>query len=336
MTFPLNAASVHIDQALTNLTIAFVQDDKNFIADRVFPRVSVDKKSNKYYVYDRNHFNRADQVKKRAAATEVNTIGMNVSQDSYFAETYGLGMDFDFETMANEDAALNVRAGGAQVLTTQMLIYREAAWAAKYFVTGIWGTEYTGVSGAPTGNQVRQWSDYVNSTPIRDMTAARRAMQLKSGGFKPNVMVMGKEVRDVLINHPDILSRLNGGATVTNTALITDAKLAEIFEVEEMLVMESVQNTAAEGLTEVNAFIGGKSAALYYRPRASGLMIPSAGYIFTWDDLQTSTGFGISIKSYTGDFLAIKGIAERIEANLSYDMKLVSSDLGVFFATVIA
>jgi len=336
MTLPLNAASVHIDQALTNLTIAHLQDASNFIADRVFPRVSVDKKSNKYYIYDRAHFNRADQVKKRSAGTMANTIGMQVSNDSYFTEVYGLAMDFDMETLANEDAALNIRAAGAQLLTTQMLIHREAAWATKYFTSGVWGTQYTGVSGAPIAGQVKQWSSYVDSTPIIDMTNARRAMQLKSGGFKPNVMVVGKEVRDILVNHPDILERLNGGATVTNTALITDSKLAEIFEVEEFLVMESVQNTAAEGLAESNAFIGGKSAALFYRPRASGLMIPSAGYTFTWDELENATGFGVQIKSYTGDFLAVQGIAEKIEANLAYDQKIVSADLGVFFATIVA
>ena len=336
MTLPLNAASVHIDQALTNLTIAHLQDTSNFIADRVFPRVSVDKKSNKYYIYDRANFNRTGQVKKRSAGTQVNTIGMSLSQDSYFTEVYGVGVDFEFEMLANEDSALNIRSAAAQMLTTQMLIHRESAWATKYFTNGVWGTEYTGVAGTPVAGQVKQWSSYVDSTPIVDMTNARRAMQLKSGGFKPNVMVVGKEVRDILVNHPDILERLNGGATVTNTALITDSKLAEIFEVEEFLVMESVQNTAAEGLAETNSFIGGKSAALFYRPRASGLMIPSAGYTFTWDNLQTASGFGVMVKSFTGDFLEIKGIAERIEASLAYDQKIVSSDLGVFFATIVA
>lgn len=336
MTLPLNAAMVHIDTALTNLTIAHLQDTSNFIADRVFPRVSVDKKSNKYYIYDRANFNRVGDVKKRSAGTMANTIGMSLSQDSYFTEVYGLAMDFDFETLANEDAALNIRAAGAQVLTTQMMLHREVSWANKYFTAGVWGTQYTGVAGTPSTGEVKQWSSYVDSTPIVDMTNARRAMQLKSGGFKPNVMVVGKEVRDILVNHPDILERLNGGATVTNTALITDAKLAEIFEVEEFLIMEAVQNTGKEGLAEVNSFIGGKSAALFYRPRASGLMIPSAGYTFTWDELENASGFGVSIRSYTGDFLAVTGIAEKIEANLAYDQKVVSSDLGVFFATIVA
>ena len=168
------------------------------------------------------------------------------------------------------------------------------------------------------------------------MTAIMQAVQLKSGGFKPNVMVVGKQVRDKLINHPDILSRLNGGATVTNTALVTDAKIAEIFGVEEFLVMETVQNTAAEGLTEVNSFIGGKVAGFFYRPKAAGLMVPSAGYTFTWNEHDNASGFGIDIRSYVGDFLRVDGIAELLEANLAYDMKVVSADLGAFIDTVIA
>ncbi|CAB4139509.1 Major capsid protein GpE [uncultured Caudovirales phage] len=332
----LTPSAVHIDAPLTNLTIAFLQDANGFIADRVFPKVSVDKKSDRYYIYNRADFNRVGQVQARAPRTQAPRVGMTLSQDSYLADVFSLATDFDFETLANEDASLNIRAAGAQMLTHQLLIDREIKWASTYFVGGVWGTDWDGVAGSPSTAQVRQWSDYTNSTPIADVTNIMRTVQLKSGGFKPNVMVVGKETRDVLVNHPTILARLNGGATVTNTALVTDAKLAEIFGVEEFLVMETVKNTAAEGLTESNAFIGGKAAAFYYRPRAAGLMVPSAGYIFTWDELENASGHGIAIKSYRGDYLAIDGIAEVLEANMAYDQKVVSADLGAFIDTVVA
>lgn len=332
----LTPSAVHIDAPLTNLTIAFLQDANGFIADRVFPKVSVAKKSDKYYIYNRADFNRVGQVQARAPRTQAPRVGMSLSTDTYLTDVYSLATDFDFETLANEDAALDIRAAGSQMLTHQLLIDREIKWASTYFTGGVWGTDWDGVSGAPSTNQVRQWSDYTNSTPIVDVTNIMRTVQLKSGGFKPNVMVVGKEVRDVLVNHPTILARLNGGATVTNTALVTDAKLAEIFGVEEFLVMETVKNTAAEGLTESNAFIGGKAVAFYYRPRAAGLMIPSAGYTFTWDELENASGYGIAIKSYRGDYLAIDGIAEVLEANLAYDHKVVSADLGAFIDTVVA
>ena len=149
-------------------------------------------------------------------------------------------------------------------------------------------------------------------------------------------MVVGKEVRDILINHPDILARLNGGATVSNTAKITDAKLAEIFEVENFYVMEAVQNTSAEGVTESNSFIGGKHALLVHTPSSAGLMTPAAGLTFAWNNLQGVQNLGISVESFSDDALRRVGVAEHIQAKMAYDMKVVGSDLGYFFATVIA
>jgi hypothetical protein len=331
----LTPSQVHIDAPLTNLTIAYLQDQNNFIADKVFPNVAVSKKTDKYYIYDRANFNRTE-VQARAPRTKAPRVGLSISTDSYSADVYSLSTDFDFETLANEDQALNIRAAAAQMLTYQLLIDREAKWVSSFFNTGIWTTNYAGVASGPTSSQVIQWSDYTNATPIVDITNARRAMMLASGGFKPNKMVVTRDVRDTLINHPDILARLNGGATVTNTALVTDAKLAEIFEVQEFLVIDAIENTAAEGLSESMSFMATKKAALYYAPASSGLMVPSAGYNFTWNSLDNASGYGIDIRSYTGDFLRVEGISELLEANMAYDQKVVGADLGVFFTTIIA
>ena len=323
----LTPSAVHIDQPLSNLTLAYVQEQSNFIADKVFPTVGVQRQSDKYYIYDRDNMNRTGDVKKLAPRTEVNRIGMAISDDSYFADVYGLGMDFDEQTLANEDAMLEIRAAGAQTLVNRLLIHREEQFAESFFADGIWGTDDT-----PSN----LWSDYTNSTPITDVTGARRTMQLKSGGFKPNTMVIGKEVRDVLINHPDILARLNGGATVTNTALITDAKLAEIFEVENFYVMEAVKNTAVEGLAESNSFIGGKNALLVHAPRNAGLMTPASGLTFAWNNIPSVNNLGITVESFSDDALKRQQVAEHIQVKMAYDMKVVGADLGYFFNAVVS
>ena len=323
----LTPSAVHIDQPLSNLTLAYVQEQTNFVADKVFPVVGVQRQSDKYYIYDRANMNRSGDVKKLAPRTEVNRIGMAISNAAYYADVYGIGMDFDEQTIANEDAMLEVRAAGAQTLINRVLIEREEQFASSFFSAGVWTTDVT-----PSN----LWSDYTNSTPISDVTAGRRTMQLKSGGFKPNTMVIGKEVRDVLINHPDILARLNGGATVTNTALITDAKLAEIFEVENLYVMEAVKNGAVEGLAEANAFIGGKNALLVHTPRASGLMTPAAGLTFAWNNIPGVNNLGITVESFSDDALKRQQVAEHIQVKMAYDMKVVGADLGYFFEDVIA
>ena len=323
----LTPSSVHIDQPLTNLTLAYVQEQSNFIADKVFPVIGVEKQSDKYYIYDRDNMNRTGDVKALAPRTEVNRIGLSLSTDSYYADVYGLGMDFDQQTLANEDAALDIRSAGATTLVNRLLIHREEQFAEKFFAAGVWSSQST-----PSA----LWSDYTNGTPIQDITNARRTMQLKSGGFKPNTMVVGKEVRDILINHPDILARLNGGATVTNTALITNAKLAEIFEVENFYVMEAVKNTSVEGLAESNAFIGGKHALLVHGPKGAGKMTPMAGGTFAWNNLQGVNNLGITVESFSDDALKRMQVAEHIQVKMAYDMKVTGPDLGYFFNGAVA
>jgi hypothetical protein len=273
--------------------------------------------------------NRTGDVEKLAPRTEVNRIGMTLSTSSYFADVYGLGMDFDEQTLANEDAMLDIRSAGAETLAMRLMIHREEQFASNFFVASQWGTDNT-----LSGND--QWSDYTNSDPIDAVTLARRTVQLGSGGFKPNTMVVGKEVRDKLINHPDVLARLNGGATVTNTALVTDAKLAEIFEVENFYVMEAVKNSSVEGVAESNAFIGGKNALLCYTPSNAGLMSPAAGLTFAWNNLEGVNNLGITVESFSDDALKRQQIAEMIQVKMSYDMKVVGADLGYLFINAVA
>jgi hypothetical protein len=329
----LTPSQVHIDTPLSNLTLAYAQSQTNFVADKVFPTVGVARQSDKYYIYDRANMNRTGDVKKLAPRTEVNRIGMTISNSSYFADVYGLGMDFDEQTIANEDEVLNIRSAGAETLAMRLMIHREENFATTFFSTGVWGTEVAGAaSGAGTPVY---WNDYTNSTPITNVTDARRAMQLKSGGYKPNTMVVGKVTRDELINHPDILARLNGGSTVTNPALITDAKLAEIFEVENFFVMEAVNNTAVEGAAENNAFIGGKHALLCHTPSSAGLMTPAAGMTFAWNNIPGANNLGITVESFSDDALKRQQIAEHIQVKMSYDMKVVGADLGYFFKDIV-
>jgi hypothetical protein len=329
----LTPSSVHIDAPLSNLTLAYAQSQDNFIADKVFPTVGVDKQSDYYYTYDRDNMNRSGDVKKLAPRTEVERIGMSISNTTYTADVYGLGMDFDEQTLANEDTALDIRSAGAQTLVNRLLIHREKQFASNFFAD-VWGSSLVGAA-SPTGSEILQWND-ASSTPIQDVTSASRTIQLKSGGFRPNTMVVGREVYDELVNNPAILARLNGGATVTNTALVTKAKLAEIFEVENFYVMEAVENTAADGATESNSFIGGKAALLCYTPSSAGLMTPAAGLTFAWNNMPGVNNLGITVESFSDEALRRQQIAEMIQVKMAYDMKVVGADLGLYFSTVVA
>ena len=45
---------VHVDAILTNISVAYMQKQENFIANKVFPIVPVDKQSDKYFSYTKN------------------------------------------------------------------------------------------------------------------------------------------------------------------------------------------------------------------------------------------------------------------------------------------
>ena len=120
----LTASQVHIDKPLNNLTIAFLQNTTGFVSDKVFPRVPVMNKTDRYFVYDRDQFNRTGEVQERAPRTRAARVGMKISQDSYTTRVFALGQDYDFETIANADEALDIKAAGTAQLTQLLKIGR--------------------------------------------------------------------------------------------------------------------------------------------------------------------------------------------------------------------
>jgi len=317
-------SDVHVNRPLTVISIAFMQMAEAFVADRVFPNIPVEKQSDRYFTYDRGMFNR-NNMKKRGPGSE--SAGAHYDIDStptYFCDTYGLHRDVPDQVRANADAPLQLDRESTEFLSLQGLLQREISWAAEYFVTGVWTNEVTGVSGAPGASQFQRW-DEAASTPIEDVRTGKRTVQ-ESTGFRPNKLVCGRAVYDALLDHPDIVGRLDRGQT-TGPAQVLRQNLAALFELDAVEVMDSIQNTAVEGATNVHAFIGGKNAVLLYVAPSPGLMVPSAGYSFSWTGLLGNAAMGNRISRFRMEHLK----SDRVEIEMSYDQKLVSADLGYFF-----
>lgn len=331
MTQPTTRA-VHIDQPLTNVSVAYLQNPMNFVATQVFPSIRVQKQSDVYYTHDRSYFNR-NEARVRAELTEAAIAGTGVGTDSYFCNVVALKDRVSWRTMANADTAVQLERSKTLALTQKMRIQKEVDWATKYFSTGVWGTEYTGAASSPGTGELLQWSD-ANSQPIENIRAAKTDM-LEATGEEANVMVVSQRVADALADHPDIVDRIkySGGVGNQNPARTTVQALAQLFEVDRIVVMRGIQNTAAEGDTEANSFIGGKHAALFHVAPTPGLMTPSAGYTFTWSGYQGAANeFGMSIERREVDNIK----ATEIEAEMAYVHKLVAADLGVFFNGIVA
>lgn len=314
------ATQVHVNQPLTNISIAYVQSETAFVASRVFPIVPVDKKSDVYYQYTKNDWFR-DEAKPRAPSTPSAGSGYNVdASPSYNCKRNAIHKDIDDEIRGNFDNPLDPDRDATQFVTQRILLRQERAWADAYFKTGVWATDNT---------PANLWSDYANSDPIGNVRTGTRTI-LANTGFKPNKLVLGYDVFTKLQDHPDIIDRIKytGGASRT----VTKEQLAALFDIETIEVCEAVYATNIEGEAAAMDFVHGKHALLVYAAKTPSLLQPSGGYIFAWKGISGGMGKTVAVKKFRIEEIT----SDRVEAEYAFDQKLVASDLGYFFASVVA
>lgn len=318
--------NAHIDRALTNMSVAYMQDSSAFIADKVFPIVKVKRQSDVYYIYNKGDFMR-DEAQLRGAATESagGDYGVEAS-DPYYCRKHAFHKDVTPEERANYDEPLDADSDAADFVSQKMLIRREMEWASKFFKSGIWGTEIEGASAASEG-KVIYWNE-ATSDPIGDVTGASVKMA-STTGYKPNTLVLSPFVFNALKNHEDILDRIK----YTQKGIVTEDLLATLFGVERVLVAWSVVNSAAKGAKDDIGFIMGKHALLCYSNPTPALKKPSAGYIFAWTGLEGSGAYGNRIVRLPMDVLGLG--TERIEGEIAFDAKQICKDLGTFFKDIV-
>lgn len=314
------SSDVHVDAILTNISVAYIQEQGNFIANRVFPSVPVEKQSDKYFKYTKGDWFR-DEAQLRAPSTESAGSGYSLSTDTYSTAVYAFHKDVDDQVRANADSPINPDRDATTFVTQRMLLRQEIDWNTNYFTTGIWDTDKTG------GVNFTQWSNYTSSDPIEDIEAGKSTI-LTNTGFMPNTLVLGYDVFRQLRHHPDIVDRIK----YTSSEVPAEGILARLFGIDRVLVTRAIKNSGAEGAANSFAQVHGKNAALYYVAPSPGLLTPSAGYQFVWRGVSDGMGQNIGITRFRMPELR----ADRIEAQMAWDYKVVSTDLGYFFSSCVA
>ena len=327
-------SDAHIDAILTNISIAFMQDQTEFVASRVFPIVPVNKQSDKYFTYTRE-FWFTEEAEKRAPSTESAGGGYELGTDSYFCDVWAIHKDIDDQLRANADSPIDLDGDATRYNALQLLMKLENIFVTDYFTTSVWtgaatGNDQTGVAGAPAADQFRQWND-ASSNPLETIARLMDEMQQKTG-FRPNQLTMGAQVWTELSHHPDILDRIKH----TERGVVTREILAALLELDSINVARSTRNTANEGATPSYSFYWGKNALLTYSAPAPSLLQPSAGYVFGWTGYTGTGGVeGIGVGSRVNRMRMDPIRSDRIEAEMSVDTKIVAADLGVFLASAV-
>jgi hypothetical protein len=322
-------ADVHVNKPLTQILVAYMQDPNNFVAGKVFPRVMVNKQSDRYFTYDKGSFNR-NGMQNRASGTASERAGWAIdSTPTYYCPMKALHVLIPIELRANADDMLDLDRDASQFLGMQALIHQEVEWSTKHFTNGVWGSQTQGVAAAPTTGQALQWND-PSSNPIEDIRIAKRNIQERTG-FLPNKMVISARAFDAIQDHPDLVGRLDRGQT-SGAAKVKASDLAYLFDLDEVHVMQGVVNISKEGAADVHQFIGGKHAMLCYAAPRPGIMVPSAGYTFTWNKFFGAKDTGARIRRWWKE----DEQSDKIEIDYSFDQKVIGADLGHFFKDIVA
>ncbi len=262
-----DVSQVHIDVALTNVSISYSNPD--YISDLIAPAVPVRKQSDKYFIYDpqRERFRQSND--RRAPGTEANEVDFALSTDNYFCEDHALEAVIPDEERENADPPLQADIDRTELLIDKMLLNKEIVLANRIRS----GTDIPG----ETLSEDEQWSDYEHSDPVSAVEAQKATIQ-SAVQVIPNVLVLSYPVYQKVRLHPRVIEKVQ----YVRLGVVGPDVLAQLFDVERVLVPRAFKNVAAPGQTPNLQYIWGKDAFLCYVPPRPALKQVAFAYTFLW------------------------------------------------------
>lgn len=325
---PVAVAGTHINRALTDFSLAVVQSAQNFAALRAVQTLGTDKDVDVYRKYSTADFHRRE-VAKRLPSSPAKRAGWTIDNTNTFrTERYALAHDISPEDDARADDDIDNDLDATTYLTLQMLLELEAQFVAAFLTSGCgWATERAG-----TTHFTKFSSD--SSDPISYIRNARYDFVHAKTGLTPRVMTVPLAVHNRLLDHPDIIARLDQGQTPGGPALANAARLAQIFDMDEYHVSGSVEESANEGATSAPAVQMPDNILISYKSPVISRRIPTAALRFAWRGLNRDYETrGFSIRTY--DLSEKDGGGRSVEVETHHVFKIVAPELGLLLTDVL-
>jgi hypothetical protein len=300
-----------IDQALTAIVVAY--KNANYIADMVAPRVRVNKQEFKYSKYsDDKFFNVPDTLVGRRSRP--NELTLDASESVSATRDYALDNPIPMADVENSDERFDPIGDGAALLAESIALDREQRVATKVFASG----SYNALLRATLAG-ASQWSD-ITSTPIPVINDA-----LDQPLMRPNTLVFGQAGWTKFRSHPQIVEAVLG--TAAKQGNVTRQAVAELFEVDEVIVGGARANSAKPGQTPSLVRLWGKHMAMIYRSPVQTK--DTADFIKTFQ-------FGDKVAGQWEDKdIGMRG-GIRVRTGESVVEEIVASQAGYFFQNIVA
>jgi hypothetical protein len=178
------------------------------------------------------------------------------------------------------DRIANARAAGVVARNQEQRV------ADLVFNTGTW----TGAS--LTTAITHEWDDAVNAVPITNVEAAVQKVY-DASGLKANALVINWKVFRNLRNCEQIIERINseGAGTASKASDINVQMLAQVFDLDHIIVAGASKNTANEGqAASISQIWSGEYAMVCRVSTSADMRDPCIGRTFHWSDDGSSIG----------------------------------------------
>ena len=302
-----------ITPELTAIAIAY--RNPALIADSVLPYVPVGKKEFKYLSYEKSDkFTLPDTYVGRKSSP--NQVEFGATEITQSVVDYGLDDVVPQDDIDNAPPNYNPLGYATETIMDLVLLDREKRVADLVFNA----SNYSAAANKATLAGSDQWS-HASSHPIKKILDA-----LDNCIMRPNVMVIGNAAWGALRTHADIVKAVN--KTGGDTGIASRLQIAELFELEEILVGQGWRNTSKKGQTASYSRIWTDSCALIYRNRMANTQ---GGITFGLTARFGSRVAGSMLEPNIG----LRG-STKVRAGESVKELILANDLGYLFSDCIA
>lgn len=307
-----------INESLTAVAISY--RNKSLIADMVLPRVPVATDAFKYFKFNKDdQFTVPDtKIGRKSEANEVEFGGTEVTDST---ADYGLKDFVPVGDIRNaEGTPFDPLAQASLNVSRLVQLDREIRVANAVFNAANYAT-----NNKATLSGTSQWSDFTNSDPLSAILTAFDSMIMR-----PNKMVLGQAVWTKLRTHPKIVEAVKGtGAGVNAQGIVSRQQVADLLELQEILVGEAFVNTAKKGATAAYARGWGKfAAAIYTEPVASSESATTFGF-------TAESGGGLRVRDWFDPKRGVDG-GQVVQVVDTVKEVLPAQDLGFLWSAVVA
>ncbi|MCA9726046.1 MAG: hypothetical protein KC729_00075 [Candidatus Eisenbacteria bacterium] len=287
--------SVHQNRALDNVAIGGY--NQNFKLRNIFTPVPVDKETDVIHIWTAGDILRHEARKVRPGS-KTPRGGFSTSTDTFSLDEWKFAWPIPKRVRMNADMAILREMNAARRVGEKIGLAAE-----KTIASVLTSTAWTGAS---TIDAAGGWNmNTATRDPIIDVTTQKLSIQ-NTIGKRVNKMAFSYNTYEHLRNNPYILERIGvtpgsgrpiSGASPSSPAVINLGILQVLFDVEEIVVVEAIENTANAGATASYSPVLDDWVWLGYVSPTPAIDEPSCGYTFN----HREYGSDIRIRTWRED-----------------------------------